>query len=414
MSSPPENPDKPQVRVYQLRATSDTSITQPPPYTEVSHEQPPTRLSSPPPPPPEDTSNWKRYVFIIIVGCALILGGVLGGLIPSKSSKQSNYSRVEYRLIDTYPASTFFNHFTFFTAPDPTHGFVTYQSRAASESQDLTFYHALPQNSTTLPLTLPQPNNTSPESQTSAILRVSTAPLAHNATGRPSVRIASTRTYNTTTLFLFSILHTPHGCGTWPALWLLGPKWPAGGEIDVLEAVNKGDTGNSMTLHTARGCTMSSQRSRRHLGTAKTWDCWNATNWNAGCGVQGQQETYGEVFNANGGGLYAVEVRDEGIRVWMFGERDVPGDVRSGTPDPSIWGLPLAEFPGAQCEVGKFFRDLRIVVNIGLCGDWAGAPGVYEEGAKCSGKCEDWVRNHGESFEEAYWEFGGFWVFKSE
>lgn len=46
----------------------------------------------------------------------------------------------------------------------------------------------------------------------------------------------------------------PQGCGTWPAVWELGPDWPADGEIDIVEGVND-VVPNQSTLHTSPGCT---------------------------------------------------------------------------------------------------------------------------------------------------------------
>jgi hypothetical protein len=48
--------------------------------------------------------------------------------------------------------------------------------------------------------------------------------------GRPAVRLISDNTY-THGLFILDLNHMPYGCGTWPAFWLLGPDWPANGEI---------------------------------------------------------------------------------------------------------------------------------------------------------------------------------------
>lgn len=69
----------------------------------------------------------------------------------------------------------------------------------------------------------------------------------------------------------------------------------------MLEAVNEATDGNQMTLHTTEGCKMN--RKRKETGEALTKDCWNATNSNSGCGVQGKVATYGEEFNSNGGGV---------------------------------------------------------------------------------------------------------------
>lgn len=315
-----------------------------------------------------------------------------------------------HHLIDTTlsdPASTFFDHFTYFSEPDPTHGFIQYQSAEDSIRQNLTIYHSLDS---------PPPKSINPDTSsnsTSAVLRVDNT-HSNTASGRPSARIISKRTYDKG-LFLFSILHTPYGCGTWPALWLLGPNWPSGGEIDVVEAVNIGNTGNHVTLHTSEGCRIGPKRKRKQTGTAKTWDCWNEINANSGCGVQGGWDTYGAAFNARGGGIYALEVRKEGIRVWVFKREDVPGDILDGeSPDPSRWGTPLADFPNTECDIDRYFSDMQIVVNIALCGDWAGQPHVFGASGRCVGNCVDWVTWRPESFREAYWEFDGFRVYATE
>jgi beta-glucanase (GH16 family) len=52
--------------------------------------------------------------------------------------------------------------------------------------------------------------------------------------GRKSVRIESKKSWNHG-LFIADIAHMPGGvCGTWPALWTLGPDWPYNGEIDII------------------------------------------------------------------------------------------------------------------------------------------------------------------------------------
>ena len=135
---------------------------------------------------------------------------------------------------------------------------------------------------------------------TSAILRVdSFTPKA--VAGRNSVRIESKPTYDTG-LFVFDIIHTPYGCGTWPALWLTdGYNWPVNGEIDILETTNGGSNGNEVTLHTTQGCRMNVKR--KETGSRVYDRCDNSTNSNAGCAVQGDPTTYGQAMNENGGGV---------------------------------------------------------------------------------------------------------------
>lgn len=56
-----------------------------------------------------------------------------------------------------------------------------------------------------------------------------------------------------------------------------------------------------MTLHTKSGCTMNVKR--KETGKALTSNCYNGMDDNAGCGVRGSGDTYGNALNANNGGV---------------------------------------------------------------------------------------------------------------
>lgn len=245
------------------------------------------------------------------------------------------------------------------------------------------------------------------------VLRVDTTDK-NATTGRRSVRLTSTRTYSSG-LFIFDILHSPFGCATWPALWLSDPNnWPTNGEIDVMESVNVGDTGNQMTLHTSSGCQIGKNRKRKQTGKAISYSCVNTTNGNEGCGVQGPDNTFGQAFNDIGGGVYTMELRSEGIRIWMFARDAIPQDIKDQNPDPSSWGTALADFPNLECDIVSHFKNMSIIANIDLCGDWAGQTSIFNANSQCTGTCSDWVADQAESFEDAYWEFGGMWVYEGK
>lgn len=196
------------------------------------------------------------------------------------------------------------------------------------------------------------------------------------STGRFSVRVTSKTTYDEG-LFLFDVKHTPYGCGTWPALWLTDPSnWPDNGEVDIMEAINQADEGNQMTLHTSKGCSVGGVK-RKQSGDSLSGTCNANKNDNAGCGVQGDEDSYGQGFNDKDGGMMAVEWRDAGIRMWQFARDDIPDDITSQKPDPSTWGTAAADFPSTKCDIGNHFRNQSIVVNINLCGELVYA--TYED-----------------------------------
>ncbi|RDW93805.1 glycoside hydrolase family 16 protein [Aspergillus mulundensis] len=342
--------------------------------------------------------RWSlRTKLIAAIACvAAIIGVIVGAVEGSKASRYPEYSPLNYRLVDTYSGVNFFEQFDYFDDEDPTEGYVN-----KSTAQSLNLTYATP---------------------TSAVLKVDTT--TKNAThGRKSVRIESKKAYDDG-LFIFDIIHTPYGCGTWPALWLTDAyNWPDNGEIDVLEVTNNGTDGNAVTLHTTSKCQMDVRR--KQLGSTTYTTCDNSTNANAGCGVQGASATYGEEMNRDGGGVYALELRPEGIRAWFFPRHSIPSDLRLtnnsssnssapiAKPDPSSWGTALADFPNTSCDITSHFRNQSIIANIDLCGQWGGSPNVYSGQWDCPGKCVDLVRGHPERFERAYWEFGGFWVFQA-
>lgn len=168
--------------------------------------------------------------------------------------------------------------------------------------------------------------------------------------------------------------------------------WPQSGEIDIYEGVNS-RTFNSMTLHTAAGCT-------RNLSTPMTGsidgadsNC-NAGKGNTGCGVMDMDpKSYGAGFNAAGGGVFAVLFAETGcvsslslsrrermlafalfeaernapelillpfprsISIWRFTRSSIPSDIKSGAPRWKSWGTPVAAWDGATCDTRTYFKN---------------------------------------------------------
>ncbi|KAK5011729.1 glycoside hydrolase family 16 protein [Cryomyces antarcticus] len=364
-----------------LMAQSDLYGAEPPSYNQSTGSR-------------WDPRNWTRGIIVgVIVGAVVILVViVVGAVLGTRANEYPSYSKLTYSLQDTYSGTSFFDNFDYFTGYDPSSGFVHYVDAQVATSAQYNLTYA---------------------SSSSAVLRVDTTDTNAN-TGRYSVRVSSKKQYNSG-LFVFDILNTPYGCSTWPALWLTDPaNWPAHGEIDVVEAVNGATTGNQMTLHTSDGCNM--DRKRKETGTVLTKNCWNGTDSNAGCGVQGPQDTYGAALNSNGGGIYAMEWRSDGIRVWFFPRTSIPTDLVSSndaSPDPSSWGTALADFPSTDCDISSHFKNQSIIANIDLCGTWAGQTSVYNTQDGCPGTCTEFVTSNATAFETAYWEWASWRVYSA-
>lgn len=160
---------------------------------------------------------------------------------------------------------------------------------------------------------------------------------------------------------------------------------------------------------------------RKMTGKPLETNCFEGADANAGCGVQGPPSSYGKALNDAGGAVFAAELRADGIRSWFFPRSNVPGDVqaamadttsaKSAHPDPSKWPQALADFPKTDCDIGSHFNNQSIVVNIDLCGQWAGR--VYSTEDKCPGQCTQYVSTNPAAFATAEWNFGSFKVFQA-
>ncbi|KAI8623821.1 glycoside hydrolase family 16 protein [Xylariaceae sp. FL1651] len=335
---------------------------------------------------------WRRRTWVIVAAVIVVIL-VIVIVVPvevTKANRYPNYSKLNYALKDEYSGSTFFDNFNYFTGYDPAQGFVHYVPKEQAAQLNLTY-----------------------ASESTAVLKIDTSvgpgSQPDASTGRFSVRVESKTQYDDG-LFIFDVKHTPFGCGTWPALWLVDQSnWPENGEIDVMEAVNQATDGNQMTLHTTKGCTMGGIK-REMTGSSLMGNCFNGTNDNAGCGVHGSSNSYGAAYNDANGGIMAMEWRDEGIRMWQFGRNAIPADITAKNPDPSSWGQAAADFPNTDCNIASHFRNQSIIVNIDLCGQYAG--GVYAQSG-CPSNCTDYVANNPDAFTKAFWEFGAFEIYKA-
>ena len=218
----------------------------------------------------------------------------------------------------------------------------------------------------------------------------------------------------------------------WPAFWTANlTNWPNGGEIDILEGVNT-QTNNHFAFHTSNGCTVSGQSQSGSLDTSNCYVYAAGQSFNAGCGgFAATSKGYGNGMNAIGGGIYAMDWRKEGIRIWFFPKGSYPADIVAGKPAISGWGTvsPTQRFADFSqwriCPVRdaiyltiswdiKLYLISRIIrcewSDCRFCGDWAGA--VYAADG-CPGTCTNQVAWYPSSFNQAYFGVKSLKVYKS-
>lgn len=230
----------------------------------------------------------------------------------------------------------------------------------------------------------------------------STKHYAISDQGRPSVRIEGIKSY-THGLFIADIAHMPGSiCGLWPAFWTLGNgTWPNNGEIDIIEGVNT-DTNNQFALHTSANCTFENTTG---LGTLENADCAVPAG-TTGCTVLAQgSSTYGDGFNAIGGGVYVMQWTSNFFKFWFFPRGSIPGSITSGEPDVNAFGEPQADYRGS-CDIDTHFQEHHIIFDTTFCGDYAGTtfaqpdcpPGVN---ADPNETCPQYVAANPKAFKEA-------------
>ncbi|OJT12932.1 hypothetical protein TRAPUB_10497 [Trametes pubescens] len=304
----------------------------------------------------------------------------------------ANGSSFIWSIQDIYQGSTFFDTFDFFTGEDPTHGTVNYTDKDTAFANNLSFV----------------------TSDGRVIMKGDDTTSLQSGVNRNSVRISSQTQYNTG-LFILDLNRAPWGCGVWPAWWTLGGgQWPYTGEIDIIEGVHD-NAHNQVTWHTGPNCTLNPNTT--FTGTIVgsngqlNLDCDGTANGNAGCGVtEWSRASYGPIFDAQGGGVFAMKWDDEGIAVWSFYRAAVPQDVLNGQPNPSSWGEPVAMLAPDGCDPISNFVNHSIVFDITFCGDWAG--NSYATSG-CPGTCPDRLMDPS-NFVNASWDINSLKVYRKQ
>ena len=306
-----------------------------------------------------------------------------------------------YTVSADFNSANFLTAFDFFTDADPTRGFVKYLGAEPAIQSKIV--------------------GVAPTHKNATYLGVDSTNIFD--TGRPSVRLTSKGTFNHG-LFIIDIAHMPGGqCATWPSIWLTGPDWPNGGEIDIIEGVND-QTTNSATLHTSANCSVDANGFSGNLTTPNCDIKAPGQFDNQGCSISSYNpQSYGAGLNANGGAVYAMEWTSKGITIWFFPRDKIPadvarsttpGDTTPGSPDPSKWGRPFAHFCSDACDIDSHFRDMRLIINTSLCGDFAGNTW---NASSCKAKaptCNEFAAKNPQAFVDAYWLINDIKVYEDK
>ncbi|KZP25000.1 glycoside hydrolase family 16 protein [Athelia psychrophila] len=303
-------------------------------------------------------------------------------------------SHAIYNVARDYSGDQFFSLFDYYgnidnasiSAGSTTGGDVNFLDQADATSQQLAYV---------------SPTGT-------AIVKVDNSSIVPLGGKRNSMRLTSTDAYPVGSLFIIDASHLPFGCSVWPAVWTTGEPWPTYGEIDIIEGVNE-FTANEMVIHSQPGCTKTTPSIQTSKSIEST-DCSTAS----GCVVQeSAANSYGAAFAQAGGGVYAMQYDVSGIFIWFWSRPNVPASITTSSAsspiDISTWGHPSAAFPSSSCNMGQYFGAQKLVIDITLCGDWAGVDATYRAtcpSAGATGVCNiNNVVGSGEQYSDAYFEF---------
>lgn len=314
-----------------------------------------------------------------------------------------NHTNSPYKLVKNYTGDAFYDSFDFFSGADPSDSFVKYVDLHTANDAGLAGFVS---NS---------------ELDDPVYLGVDFKTVAPD--GRSSVRLEGQDWFNHS-LIVANIYHMPHGCGVWPAFWLLGQgeAWPKAGEIDIIEGINNQSL-STMALHSDTGITVANLTGVQHgnhsemKGSFTSLDC-NLDASNTGCAATSSWKNFGVEYNAEGGGVVVTEISSEAIQIWSFPRNSIPSDILNGVPNPhhgsneSHWGPPEAKFVNnGNSTFDEHFFNLKPIFNIALCGSWIDSMWATSECASLADTCDSYVANNPSAFVDAYWAIGGVQVY---
>ncbi|KAH8900408.1 hypothetical protein GQ53DRAFT_633092, partial [Thozetella sp. PMI_491] len=246
-----------------------------------------------------------------------------------------------------------------------------------------------------------------------------TSVLDPKSQGRSSVRLESKRTWSSG-LLIGDFAHMPgNQCGVWPAFWTYNMRENPISEIDIIEGINH-QTDNSFSLHTGPSCTFYPgwQSGKDHRPVCELFDKKKNTTNYGGCGATSASRfSYGTEFNRVGGGVYAVQMENQAIKVWHWPRYNIPYDIRRGHPNPASWGIPIGDLSQwhGGCDVNGTFHTQTIILNTNFCGSTL-TPAMWQGDAQCSNytSCPEFVAKNPRAFDDTYWTINSIKVYERQ
>lgn len=156
----------------------------------------------------------------------------------------------------------------------------------------------------------------------------------------------------------------------------------------MLEYAN--DFVNKVSLHTgsANRCTLDKSLFQR-AGCSMVWsdpnnngyDCYTSYPEHLGCSPNNQLGQKAGAAYASSPGVIAMEKTSSYMKVFFIPDADIPLDLAIGSPLPDTWDQWIISYfpfaaseqaaPGSCPLVGETVKEQQLIINIGLCGDWA-------------------------------------------
>ncbi|KAI5304294.1 hypothetical protein KEM56_006648 [Ascosphaera pollenicola] len=215
---------------------------------------------------------------------------------------------------------------------------------------------------------------------------------------RKSIRLRSNFQAIPPIMIIADVEHIPADCGTWPAFWMTGNKWPDDGELDILESTN-GSPKNKIALHLA-------SHGECHGGACDQPNL---------CMSYPPSGSFGKAFNSVNGGLVITAWTKDYIKIWQIPHNSSTyNSITSnyGSPNPGEWEKPVADYAG--CDYSKWMKNQKIIINTDFGGDMAKADWRHHCSSHTSLSMKQYVLQAPDGFNDSHWSFRGIKIYKGK